>query len=248
MAKRDCAAMDWSAVGRVDAELNRSVKMHHQHFDACGERFDEAAWRDGFRTGSNFRCTSAGAYFAGKNGEAFPNLCPDSALLNPPYQEGVLVRRKRQDLSEASQALSRARDAELKKSQQKTSFTQALGRALFPREPESARLTDYQNQLENEITEMEKKYPPPPSVQRSDSMMGYNTLGALGGTAIGFGVGHAIQGRYSRRGWVYTLTEIGSLFLPGGVAVAAFLGLKVTESVDVWNYNYQQSMGYPVPH
>lgn len=33
---------------------------------------------------------------------------------------------------------------------------------------------------------------------------------------VGFGIGHAIQGRYGEMGWIFTVTEIGSAGLMGG--------------------------------
>ena len=37
--------------------------------------------------------------------------------------------------------------------------------------------------------------------------------GAALGTYIGFGVGHAIQGRYQDKGWIFTAGQVGSLFV-----------------------------------
>ncbi|MEE2789564.1 MAG: hypothetical protein VX589_19655 [Myxococcota bacterium] len=37
--------------------------------------------------------------------------------------------------------------------------------------------------------------------------------GVLGSVFVGFGVGHAIQGRYSERGWIFTVGELLSIFI-----------------------------------
>lgn len=43
----------------------------------------------------------------------------------------------------------------------------------------------------------------------------YYAGGAVG-TIIGYGIGHAIQGRYADMGWVFTLTEVGSVGIVAG--------------------------------
>jgi hypothetical protein len=75
--------------------------------------------------------------------------------------------------------------------------------------------------------------------------------GGIVGTAAGFGIGHAIQGRYGSKGWIFTVTEgIGlglfyysfySLFTnPSMFAIqfygglAMFLGFHIWEIIDVW--------------
>lgn len=86
----------------------------------------------------------------------------------------------------------------------------------------------------------------------------YITGGILG-TAVGFGIGHGIQGRYSERGWIFTVGEAAGLaaiiagaqscydsstktpktsegctnaLFSGGLIVA--LGFHIWEVVDVW--------------
>ena len=79
--------------------------------------------------------------------------------------------------------------------------------------------------------------------------------GGLLGTLSGFGIGHAIQGRWLEKGWIFTgltlglpfavvpftptrrgikkdIIDLDKLLL---IATFAFLGLKVWEAVDVWS-------------
>jgi hypothetical protein len=74
--------------------------------------------------------------------------------------------------------------------------------------------------------------------------------GGLLGTVIGFGSGHAIQSRYRRTGWIYTVGEIGSVGLTASAAacngswgcvyglalsgVTIFIGFRIAETIDVW--------------
>ena len=82
--------------------------------------------------------------------------------------------------------------------------------------------------------------------------------GGFVGTFVGFGIGHAIQGRYLKKGWIFTA---GSILIPVGYVGAVFfalgagysgekavygaaytslgvmilgLGLKIWEIIDVW--------------
>jgi hypothetical protein len=84
----------------------------------------------------------------------------------------------------------------------------------------------------------------------------YISGGAVG-SVIGLGIGHAIQGRYSEKGWIFTAGELGSVVvlvagasectvgvLEGtGCATGAglmlggylgFFGFKIWEIVDLW--------------
>lgn len=94
------------------------------------------------------------------------------------------------------------------------------------------------------------------SVQERDLILrgeidpGIYVAGGLVGTFLApFGIGQAIQGRWSDRGWVFTLGETASVGLiitgairldqtdNGGVLVAGILGLvgfRIWEIVDLW--------------
>jgi hypothetical protein len=73
------------------------------------------------------------------------------------------------------------------------------------------------------------------------------------GTYPGFGIGHAIQGRWRERGWIFTAGEIGTIMVGAAsavgcafgrttdsgcgamqVAFGAYLGLKIWEAIDIW--------------
>lgn len=80
-------------------------------------------------------------------------------------------------------------------------------------------------------------------------------IGGILGVYPGFGIGHAVQGRYSQRGWIFTVGEVGSLmaFVLGavncwgttnssgscdgtGITIGAlgYFGFKIWEIVDIW--------------
>jgi hypothetical protein len=82
-------------------------------------------------------------------------------------------------------------------------------------------------------------------------------VGGILGVYPGFGIGHAVEGRYKERGWIFTVGEgVSALFVAiGGVdcvvndalsgqsncnsgllelGVIGFFGFKIWEIVDVW--------------
>jgi hypothetical protein len=84
--------------------------------------------------------------------------------------------------------------------------------------------------------------------------------GVLGTYPLGFGIGHAIQGRYSDKGWIFTVGELGAVTILYSAALdcmtnssywnnsngtcnnkgsmflgaAAFVALRIWEIVDLW--------------
>ncbi len=113
----------------------------------------------------------------------------------------------------------------------------------------------------------EKTAPPPHRDTLSDddrrilqigeiSTPAYVIGGIIGTYPVGLGVGHAIQGRYMDKGWIFTVGELGSVAIMvaalgdcvyssvggysncngglGWLAVMGFVGFRIWEIVDVW--------------
>lgn len=80
-------------------------------------------------------------------------------------------------------------------------------------------------------------------------------IGGIVGTYPGFGLGHAIQGRWLDRGWIFTLGETAGILVAGAgiinrlgdsgserdcdrtaitVGMGTYLGFKIVEIFDVW--------------
>jgi hypothetical protein len=80
-------------------------------------------------------------------------------------------------------------------------------------------------------------------------------IGGIIGTYPGFGLGHAIQGRWRDRGWIYTLGETAGVLVAGAglincfgdtaenddcdrsaikVGMGTYIGFKLVEIYDVW--------------
>ncbi|MBC74466.1 MAG: hypothetical protein CME64_00465 [Halobacteriovoraceae bacterium] len=76
----------------------------------------------------------------------------------------------------------------------------------------------------------------------------YVVGGVLGTYPLGLGIGHAIQGTWSHKGWIFTAGELASLAVfAGGISscfdgdcgsanlgAVAFVGFRIWEIVDVW--------------
>ena len=95
-------------------------------------------------------------------------------------------------------------------------------------------------------------------------------IGGILGTYPGFGIGHAVQGRYSDKGWIFTVGELGAvvLMVAGAadcfsstnydsnnnncnsgsgtllVGVLGYVGLHIWEIVDVWWGPHEQNERY----
>ena len=79
-------------------------------------------------------------------------------------------------------------------------------------------------------------------------------IGGVAGTFLGLGIGHAVQGRWGEKGWIFTVGEVAAFSLiivslgdcafgqescddeaDGAVlGLFAFVGLRIWEAFDVW--------------
>ena len=108
-------------------------------------------------------------------------------------------------------------------------------------------------------------------IRRDTKYISKETYAAGGIAALlpGFGAGHAMLGKYKKRGWIFTVSEAAALLLiigasrfqsspesPGpnymaeGAMIifsASFWGLRIWEAVDVWNLpsNYKVISSVP---
>lgn len=99
-------------------------------------------------------------------------------------------------------------------------------------------------------------------LKNGDLGAGRYVLGGIVGTYPGLGVGHAVQGRWGTKGWIFTAGETTSLLvaLGGlismdslydsdglaiyGLGVLAYSGFHIWEIIDVWHGGYKQRKEY----
>lgn len=74
---------------------------------------------------------------------------------------------------------------------------------------------------------------------------GQYIAGGAMGILLGIGIGHAVQGRYSERGWIFTVSQIGSGIALGYylaaenepfviISAISLIGFRIWELIDVW--------------
>jgi hypothetical protein len=94
-------------------------------------------------------------------------------------------------------------------------------------------------------------------------------IGGVVGLVPGFGLGHAIQGRWQEKGWIFSVGQVGSIAAYYGGAVSCFTGLiargrcnglllasgafgfiffKVWEVIDIWYGGHQKRLRYDQLH
>lgn len=110
---------------------------------------------------------------------------------------------------------------------------------------------------------------PPKDTTQAFMTQGQYLAGGVVGSIIGLGIGHAIEGRYLEKGWIFTLAEgvsvtmigTGAALLPLelvtglfsgrssgasfyllGLGGAALVGFKIWEIIDLWSTPSRQNM------
>ncbi len=85
MSKKECANANWHTIGYSDGAKG----VHHQYLEkrrkSCGKHEiipDDAAYHAGWGQGIRSYCTSDNGYRAGKDGKAYPNICPQDVETN----------------------------------------------------------------------------------------------------------------------------------------------------------------------
>lgn len=104
-------------------------------------------------------------------------------------------------------------------------------------------------------------------LDRGEISDGQYVAGGITGTLLGLGIGQAIEGRYSERGWIFTVGELGSIALVGagagscvgsvasggncGVGFAlitggylGYLGFRIWDAIDAWVVPPEQNRQY----
>lgn len=254
LTKEQCRSADWYEYGRIDASHGRAESFLSEHQDACGEGAPNVAeYKRGWDEGLKEFCSPNSAFHIGSNGHPKPEYCPGSsqAAFDEKFIEGEKVWKLKQTLAELNSYFAKVEENERKEAANRSDFAQIVKLIQGPGVAElqySNVVRGQRDAVKEEINRLEEPYPTPSMFKRSAEVeRGQPQFGALIGSFVGFGSGHGIQSRYKQKGWWYTVGEIGSLFIPGGGAIIGFLGFKVWESQDLWNYNYQASLGYPAP-
>jgi len=169
-----------------------------------------------------FNCTAENGYEMGLEGREIKNFCE-----NPEFVENWKLGRKVAQLRSQRREIKRQIDTinEDRSTIANISRGVAIWNGQSPTEPQDRRIAE----LDEKIMTIDNNAPGGPKVspytdyddQISRALVARlvpndpNTLldkaGALTGTIIGFGLGHALQGRYSESGWKWTLGDAGTI-------------------------------------
>lgn len=263
--EKQCRSGDWSAFGKIDGANGRRADYWKEHEQTCsrfGAEVDRTAYQAGWAEGVANYCTPESGYYAGTAGEQYLGICagPAEKAFLAEFHRGHRVALLRHDLQENETELGDLRVRQAAEGPSGNTLLDALG--MTPDGMRRRELEDRHLYIAGELTELESAAPAttPLRFEVTHSSMSAG-FGALTGTFFGFGLGHAIQGRYAKRGWLFTALETGALAgMVGGGSLCAsggcqnnvaaaglllFLSFKVWESIDVWRYYAAASSGYP---
>ena len=255
LSRKQCEAGDWHAVGRVDALRGLGLERTREHAEACRgvATVDEREYRAGWEEGRREYCAPANAFSLGRYQAPVLGGCANEAEFNAQYAKGVLLGRKLGELGDLEKRIDQESDRAARDQSVVNHVAQAYN-LLSGRSP-TRELDERAARLRDEINGLEAGAPPA-SVTTTELRLGTvrDWGGAFVGTFGGFGLGHAIQGRYARDGWKWTLGEVAAITAMGvatsstcgengdcrgawvPVSLLAWLGFRVWQGADVLTY------------
>lgn len=267
-----CTQPDWEHIGRIDGRNGIESKKYREHIKACGLRESEethALYMKSWNQSISEFCTPDNGYKTGmmalSSGEACdPKIFPEFTVQ---FSLGRTVSQLR---DERQQIRDQIEEKEAQQSSLQQLATTFLGidahRNLRQKDDELTEKIDllqsnappYLNGL-NETQIMIREY--------GSDMQNYS--GAVVGSMFGFGIGHAIQGRYKQDGWKWTLGEVGTLgFIVAtttdcqtttvngqqdtqckgnGTAILTWLAFRVWQGYSLFHYANAKSNIYALP-
>ncbi len=266
LPKEQCQNTDWERIGYVDGEHGYAQEKFKQHVATCEVSMNEAdqtRYMSGWEKGLETYCTAENGYKVGARGMYSGAVCSKEKY--PKFSEQFFLGR---DVFDLKTRRGKIREQIDQKNENPTTLDKVQEvLSAITQTPRSGALEQQDQELTQSIYELEKKAATNydgESVftmveEHGDAASGYG--GAWVGTFVGFGVGHAIQGRYWKDGWKWTLGEVGSFALMGvsandcktessggnsnttcssgnytGVAVLAWLGFRVWQSYNLFSY------------
>lgn len=264
-----CKKADWRKIGSVDGRNGRPLRYQDTHEKVCGPlaEMDAAAYSQGWDQGRMEYCTPENIFQVGAQGDYYSKICPadkETKLLEQ-HEKGFALYRKNAELKEVQSKIERENERRQKDKSVANHVSQAF-HMLSGTSP-TAELDKKAEALTEEVNQLEAGSPAriaTPATESNQQNIKL-TVGALVGTFLGFGSGHAIQGRYAESGWKWTAGEVatfGTMIAvsnsecsgrnistdpntePGRcasawptVAALGWIGFRVWESIDLFRYS-----------
>lgn len=264
-----CGQVSWERVGHIDGRDGRPKDYKIEHQKSCQGRaaIEDATYDAGWEKGRSEYCTPANAYDLGLWGVLRSPICPpeQEKELAEAYAKGSALRLKRAELHEVEKKIAEEKERRDKDESVVNHISQAYH--LLAGTSPTQKMENQAAQIRDEVNRLEVGAPPRISTPAYEAgvRQGYGILRALGGSFLGFGAGHAFQGRYKSEGWKWTVGEVamfGSMIAvsrsecpvtdrPSGdvrteparcasawptVSFLAWLGFRVWQSVDLFSY------------
>lgn len=266
-----CSEPRWDRIGRIDGENGYPAKRLKDHGRQCDRDLtleDEGAYLQGWNEGIKTYCTAENGYKVGVQGLFSGEACSKEEF--PEFAEQFNLGRSVAQLKSERETVRETMDKNLEDS---TLASRTWG-VVTGNDP-NADLEEKDQELSEKIDFLESNAPVNIrgtneavlfAQDNQQALIDYS--GALVGTILGFGVGHAIQGRYLKDGWKWTAGDvavIGAMSVAaskcdntqptdrcdsgsaGGALVLGWLGLKIWQSVVLFKYANRNNNIYALP-
>lgn len=212
MDETECKSADWYKVGVVDGKRGLPSDFLNQHLKACAASGRDVAvneWTAGREEGLKEYCTPGVAYVAGSSGKNYQNVCPkevEDEFLKQ-FAAGRQTYALKMERNEVREEKKR-RQEQIDKDHSVVGDVSKAFHLLAGTSPTE----DYDRRderLTNQIVERNSNAPVSRlALEPQVSMTGLESMsGAMLGTVMGFGLGHAAQGHWSVDGKKWTAID-----------------------------------------
>lgn len=215
LTPQQCKNIDGFKLGKIDGTKGRPASKVDEHIRSCPE-VDKNAYLEGRKAGIQTYCSPELAFYEGKEGRSFYNAksCDEGLRENliAEYKKGRKVFLLSQQKREIEQQISKEQEAYQKDNSVVGDITKAFH--LLSGTSPTDELQQEKSKVNSDILTLEANAPVSSTtldMENAKVSYGIKAGGALLGTIIGFGSGHALQGRYKSSGWKWTVAESAAL-------------------------------------
>jgi len=230
LSEKECAAGKWEELGTRDALNGRKLGFLEHHQMTCEAAQSDSAqklYNTGWEQGNKKFCTAENGYSSGLSGIMLTGhivtIDTCDAKLYPEFVEQFRLGSKVAELNRQRDEIQE----QINKNSEDRSVVANVGRglAIWNGYSPTESLDNKRAELDEKIMAIDNNAPGGPKIRNvqpsaeflqaltarilpSDPNTFLNKAGAFVGMTLGFGSGHAIQGRYSDSGWKWTLSEV----------------------------------------
>ncbi|RYZ64813.1 MAG: DUF2799 domain-containing protein, partial [Proteobacteria bacterium] len=225
MSKSLCDRASWNSVGYQDGAVGRDRFYVREHQKTCGQLVDAEAFEKGRTAGLRAYCSPANAFSDGASGVSYKGTCPPE--LEATFYKHYYAGQKTYPLVFEREAARATLAGEQEKIENDNSVVGDISKGVAiitgksQTEAEERRVEDLDDKIHKEFlsapagSEMptaekfRQNYADTPVSGFSEKS--FPVFGVAAGSIIGFGVGHAVTGLYSTRGWKWTAIDAATI-------------------------------------